>query len=87
VPKERPLIGSVTREFIEFWIENSVHAREQRGAAGAGQNAPVLTRRCVEMASSTGLSRAALDEEVGGLSSYIGAKLAAANKLERERPD
>jgi hypothetical protein len=82
VPKERPLIGNLTREFIDFWIENSVHAREQRGA---GQDAPVLPRRCVEMASSIGLSQA-LDEEAGGLSSYIGAKLAAANKLERGRP-
>jgi hypothetical protein len=79
-------LGNLTREFIDFWIENSVHAREQRGAAGAEQNAPVLTRRCVEMASSIGLSQAALDEEVGGPSSYIGAKLAAANKLERGRP-
>ena len=80
-------MGNLTREFIGFWIENSVHAREQRGAAGAEQNAPVLTRRCVEMASSVGLSQAALDDEVGSLSSDIGAKLAAANKQERERPD
>jgi hypothetical protein len=74
-------MGNLTREFIDFWIGNPGHAPEQRGAAGAE------LRRCVEMASSVGLSQTALDEEAGGLSSYIGAKLAAANKLERGRPD
>jgi hypothetical protein len=85
--QEHPLIGNPTREFIDFWIENSVHAQEQHGAAGADQSVPALTRRCVEMASSIGLSKAALDAEVGGLTIYIGSRLAAANKLERERPD
>ena len=80
-------MGNLTREFIDFWIENSVHARESHGAAGAEQGVPALTRRCVEMASTIGLSEAALDTEVGDLSIYIGSKLTAANKLERERPD
>jgi hypothetical protein len=73
------------REFIDFWIENSVHAVERHGAIGAEQSVHALTVRCVEMASSIGLSRAALDQEVGDLSTYIGAKLAAANDVERER--
>jgi hypothetical protein len=73
------------REFIDFWIENSVHAAERDGANGAEQGVLALTNRCVEMASSIGLSRAALDQEVGDLSAYISAKLAKANTLERGR--
>ncbi|QPF82546.1 hypothetical protein IC762_22645 [Bradyrhizobium genosp. L] len=75
------------REFIDFWIANSVHAREPRGALGAEQSVPALTLRCGEMAASVGLSKATLDEEVGDLSNYIGSRLAAANQLERERPE
>jgi hypothetical protein len=73
------------REFIDFWIENSVHAAEQRGEIGAEQRVLVLTSRCLEMASSIGLSKSDLDKEVGDLSTYIGTKLAAANKQESDR--
>ncbi|HXI08986.1 MAG: hypothetical protein ACRC1G_19300 [Bradyrhizobium sp.] len=80
-------MGNLPREFIDFWIENSVHAQESHGAGGAEQDVHALARRCLEMASSVGLSKAALDAEVGDLSIYIDAKLIAANKLERERPN
>jgi len=44
------------REFIDFWIENSVHAREQTGATGASQDVIELARRCVDMAKTEGIS-------------------------------
>lgn len=72
-------------EFIDFWIENSVHAGELQGSTGAEQRVSVLAGRCLEMASSVGLSRAALEQEVGDLPVYISAKLAAANQVERDR--
>ena len=78
-------MASKAREFIDFWIENSVHAGEQHGATGAEQRVLVLTSRCLEMASSIGLSRSDLDGAVGDLSTYIGARLAAANKQESDR--
>ena len=43
-----------------------------------------MTARCVEMASTLGFSKAALDQTVGILSAYIGAKLTAVNRFERE---
>lgn len=43
-----------------------------------------MIARCVEMASTLGFSKAALDRDVGSLSAYIGAKLAAVNRFERE---
>ena len=78
-------MATSAREFLEFWIENSVHASEAHGAVGAEQDISVLTGRCVEMASTLGLSRAALDQEVGNLSTYIGTKLGTANRLEKDR--
>ena len=71
--------------FIDFWIENSVHAAERNGALGAEQDASALTSRCVDMASSLGLSNAALEQELGDPAAYINAKLMTANALERDQ--
>lgn len=67
------------REFIDFWIKNSVHAKELFGAPGATQDAAELTRRCIEMANDQGITEEALQEEVGDVADYIGRKLKAAN--------
>jgi hypothetical protein len=71
------------REFIDFWILNSVHAAELQGAA---QDVTELARRCVDMAQDQGLSKEDLESEVGDLAVYIRAKLRTANQAERDRP-
>ncbi|RZN14288.1 hypothetical protein [Bradyrhizobium sp. Leo121] len=73
------------REFIEFWIENSVHAAEQYGTPGASQDVAELTRCCVEMAKSEGITEKAMRDEVGDLAEYIRGRLKAANKSESDR--
>jgi hypothetical protein len=78
---------SKVREFIDYWIKNSVHAAEQYGTPGASQRASELAERCVEMAASQGLSRADLESEVGNLEDYIGAELERANQDEKARAD
>jgi hypothetical protein len=70
---------SKAREFLEFWIQNSVHAAEKPGVAGASQLPEELKARCIEMAGSEGLSLADLETEVGDLYQYIEAALATAN--------
>ena len=70
---------SKAREFLEFWIHNSVHRAEQRGVAGASQRPEELKARCIEMAASEGLSPADLEAEVGDLYQHIAAPLATAN--------
>ena len=47
---------SKAREFIDFWVENSVHAVEQYRAAGASQDVIELTCRCIEAAKGEGIS-------------------------------
>jgi hypothetical protein len=74
-----------TREYIDFWVENSVHAAEQNGTPGASQSVDVLVDRLVEGAKNQNISREALEKEVGDLEQYIEGKLATANRIEQDR--
>ncbi|MCC8975010.1 hypothetical protein [Bradyrhizobium brasilense] len=76
---------SKAREFIEFWIENSVHPVEQYRTIGASQDVAELARRLVAAAKEQGFSDADLQAEIGDISDYIGDRLKAANRAESER--
>lgn len=76
---------SRVREFIDFWIENSVHAVEQYRSAGASQDVGELSGRLVEAAKGQGISEADLQAEIGEISDYIGNRLQAANRTESDR--
>jgi hypothetical protein len=56
---------SKAREFIDFWVENSIHAVEQYRTAGASQVVTELTRRLTEAAKGQGISEADLQAEIG----------------------
>jgi len=73
------------REYIEFWIETSVHAAEQYGTLGASQNVSELVRRLVEGAKGQGISEQDMTSEVGDLSNYVRDKLATVNRVEKDR--
>ena len=70
---------SKAREFLEFWMQNSVHSAEQHGVPGGSQSPEELKARCIEMAGNQDLSQADLEAEVGDLFVYIKAALATAN--------
>lgn len=76
---------AAAREFIDFWIENSVHAAEEYRAPGASQDIAELTRRCIEAAKGQGITEQDLSDEVGAVATYIRGKLEAANKAEHDR--
>ncbi|MGF6433485.1 hypothetical protein [Bradyrhizobium elkanii] len=76
---------SKAREFIDFWIENSVHAVEQYRTMGASQDAAELARRLVEAARGQGLSESDLQAEIGDIAAYISDQLKAVNRAESER--
>jgi hypothetical protein len=52
---------SSVRDFIAFWIQNSVHAGEQYAAGGGSRTVGDLANRCVEMAVSQGISKAEME--------------------------
>ena len=78
---------SKVREFIDFWVENSIHAVEQYRTAGASQDVAELTRRCIEAARDQGISGADIDAEIGDVADYLRQKLSTANKAESNRRD
>ena len=76
---------SKAREFIDFWIENSVHAVEQFRIPGASQDVANLAARCIENAKAQGISDADIEAEIGDVAEYIRGKLKEANKAETDR--
>ncbi|MET4717311.1 hypothetical protein ABIF63_001417 [Bradyrhizobium japonicum] len=76
---------TTTREYIDFWVENSVHSAEQYGTPGASQSVDVLVDRLVEGAKNQNIPREALEKEVGDLKQHIEGKLATANRIEQNR--
>jgi hypothetical protein len=78
---------SKAREYIDFWVENSVHAAENYTATGASQDVPLLVERLIEGAKEQGIAADTMQEEVGNLAEYILGKLQTANQIERNRRD
>ena len=76
---------STAREYIDFWIENSIHAAEQFKTVGASQDVALLVERLIEGAKGQGITEQAMHDEVGDLAAYIKRKLATANQVERDR--
>ena len=73
------------REYIDFWIENSIHATEQFETPGASQDVSLLVERLIEGAKGQGITEQAMHDEVGDLTAYVRGKLAIANQVERGR--
>lgn len=76
---------TTAREFLDFWIENSVHSAENFGVTGASQTVPELVKRCIEMGYTEGITETDFQAEVGDLNAFIAAKLLDANNAERAR--
>jgi hypothetical protein len=75
------------QEFLDFWVQNSVHAAEPHGAEGASQRVPVLVEQCLKMAKTQGLTKADIEAVVGDLHAYLQTKLMRANDTENARID
>ena len=78
------MMPTKAREFIDFWIENSVHPREPYGVTSAEQGAEELVRRLVEAAAAQGVSEKDMTAEVGDLTVFIRSELWNANQAERD---
>jgi hypothetical protein len=81
------IMSAKAREYLDFWIENSVHAAEQFKVPGASQDVAELVRRLIEGAKGQGISETDMQDEVGDLSEYVRGKLRLANEAEQDRPD
>jgi hypothetical protein len=59
------------KEFIEFWLENSVHADESRGARRDGRAVQELADRCLAAAKEQGFSEDQITAEIGDIYEHI----------------
>ncbi len=73
------------REFVDFWLENSVHADEQMSARRGREQIQTLTDRLVAAASGEGFTRPQIEAEIGDLFGYIRARVDAKNAGETAR--
>ncbi len=78
-------MAAKTKEFIEFWMENSVHPRLDLGLEGSTQNASDLAERLLRAALDQGLSADDIAREIGDPTNYIKARLDILNAAEFER--
>lgn len=70
------------REYIEYWVENSVHAIEQFRTPAASQDVDTLAGRLIEGAKGQGITEQSIRDEVGDLTEYVREKLQLANQTE-----
>ena len=73
------------KEFIDFWVANSVHAKLELGQLGSSQSADDLARRLLVADEQQGLSSEDIIREIGDPAEYIKAKLSEFNIAESDR--
>ena len=77
--------SSTAKEFVEFWLQNSVHADEQmtgrRGRAAISK----LADRLVVAAKHQGFTKQHIEAEIGDIYTYIRTSVDAKNAVETTR--
>jgi hypothetical protein len=77
---------SAVREFVEFWLENSVHADEQFQARRGHVEVDRLAENLVRAAEAQGFTRQQMEDELGGdIQTFIRASIDRQNKSEDAR--
>jgi hypothetical protein len=77
---------ATAKEFVEFWLENSVHADEQFGVRRGRVEVNQLVDNLVRAADGQGFTRQQMEAELGGdLYAYIRASIDQQNQDETTR--
>jgi hypothetical protein len=73
-------------EFIEFWLENSVHPDERFGIRRGREAVQQLADDLVRAAEAQGFTKEQVEAELGGdLAGYIRTSIDKQNKAEDDR--
>ena len=74
------------KEFIEFWLENSVHPDEQFGVRRGRPALQQLADNLIRAAEDQGFSKQQVEAELGGdIYAYIRSSIDQQNDAEHER--
>ena len=77
---------ATTREFVDFWLENSVHADEQFGAKRGRVEVDRLVESLVHAAEAQGFTKKQVEDELGGdIPGFIRASIDRQNESEDVR--
>jgi hypothetical protein len=76
---------STAKEFVEFWLQNSVHADEQMTGRRGREAILKLADRLVVAANYQGFSNQQIEEEIGDIYTYIRTSIDAKNAIETTR--
>jgi hypothetical protein len=77
---------ATAKEFVEFWLETSVHPDERFGVRRGRADVQQLADNLVEAAGGQGFSRQQIEAELGGdICAYIRASIDRQNKSEDQR--
>ena len=75
---------ATVKDFVEFWLENSVHADEQFGPRRGRADIKELVDRLVRFAEGQGYTRPQIEAEIGDL--YQISVPASTGRIPRKRP-
>jgi hypothetical protein len=74
------------KEFVEFWLENSVHPDEQFGVRRGRSALQQLADNLIRAAEDQGFSKQQIEAELGGdIYAYIRSSIDQQNDAEDER--
>ena len=76
---------ATVREFVEFWLENSVHADEEFGPRRGREAIRQLVDNLISAAQAQGFSRADIEAELGDPYDFIRAEINQKNADEETR--
>ena len=77
---------TTAKEYVEFWLENSVHADEQFGARRGPIEVDRLAESLVRAAESQGFTRKQMEDELGGdIRAFIRESIDRQNASEQAR--
>lgn len=77
---------ATAKEFVEFWLENSVHPDEQFAVRRGQPEVEELVRRLLVAAESQGFTRQQIEVELGGdISAHIRESIESQNTAEDAR--
>jgi hypothetical protein len=76
---------ATAKEFVEFWLEVSVHPDEQYGPQRGREAVQALADELVHAAEAEGFTKAQVEAEIGELPEFIRASIDRQNAAERDR--
>lgn len=76
---------ATAREFVDFWLANSVHPDEQYGVQRGEKAVWQLVDGLIEAARGQGFAKAQIETEIGDLYGYIRTSIDKQNAMETGR--